>query len=85
MEDVLLSRFEVARLLGMRALQISEGDEVQVAVEDPRLKQNVLYVAALELYSQKIDARIKRGDQMIDVARARFPDSLQIVLSNFDA
>lgn len=85
MENVLLSRFEVARLIGMRALQIGDGAEVKVKVADERLQQNALYVAALELYTHALDARVGRGDLLIDVATARFPDSLEIVLKNFES
>lgn len=80
---VLLTRFEVAKLIGMRALQIYDGSDVKVVVDDPELRDNSLYIAALELQKGLIDARIVRDDETIDVKSARLPDSLEMVIANF--
>lgn len=85
MDSVLLSRFEVARLIGLRALQISEGDQVKVAVPSGRLRENSLYLAALELKHGALDAKIDRGGELVDVSTARLPDSLEIILKNYEA
>ena len=56
----LLTKFEVARIVGLRSLQLSEGATPLVEVSDARLRCDTMYVAALELYSRKLDARLRR-------------------------
>lgn len=80
---VLLTRFEVAKLIGMRALQIYDGSDVKVVVDDPELRDNSLYIAALELRKGLLDARIVRDGFTIDVQSARMPESLDMILANF--
>jgi DNA-directed RNA polymerase subunit K/omega len=83
-EAPLLTRFEVARVLGLRSLQLSEGAPPFLFVDDERLREDTLYVAALELKSGKLDARVVRGTSTVDVARARLPSCLDILLDTRD-
>lgn len=83
-EAPVLTRFEVARVLGLRSLQLSEGAPPSLFVDDDRLRQDTLYVAALELRSGKLDARVVRGSSTVDVSRARFPSCLNVLLDTRD-
>lgn len=58
----MLTRYEVARLIGIRALQISEGAEPNVVVGDERLRRDAVYVASRELYEKKMDACVTRDN-----------------------
>lgn len=79
----MLTRFEVAKLIGMRALQIYDGSDVKVVVDDPDLRDNSMYIAALELQRGLVDARIVRDDETIDVKSAKMPESLEMLIANF--
>lgn len=57
----LLTRFEAARIIGLRSLQLSEGDPPKVAVSDATLRHDYMYVAALELLEQRLDVIVQRG------------------------
>lgn len=58
----MLTKYEVARVVGMRALHLSEGATPCVEVVDEHLRSNMLYVAALELSVGKLDALVRRED-----------------------
>jgi len=79
----LLTRHEVARLLGLRALQLSHGATPAVEI-DAKLRGNTTYVAAMELCSGHLDAKIYRADTIVDVRMARLPPTLYILLDTFD-
>ena len=80
----LLSRYEAARVIGLRALQLSEGMQPNVRVEDARLRKHVRYIAALELYEGKLDAQVLRGDTPIDVRTMRVPPCVYVLLDTED-
>ena len=81
----LLSRFEVTRIIGIRSLQLSKGECPLIVVNDPVLKSNMLYVAALELYERLLDVRIQRSDlTTVDPRVAEFPATLAIMLDTLD-
>ncbi|MBM74318.1 MAG: hypothetical protein CMK59_02860 [Proteobacteria bacterium] len=80
----LLTRFEVARIVGLRSLQLSEGSQPRVQVVDSFLRQNSTYVAALELKLGVLDARVVRGKDEIIVSTARMPLCLDILLDTHD-
>lgn len=65
-----LTRFEVCRLLSMRALQLAEGGEARVRVADEALRTDFLYVAALELWENALDAKVRRASGVEVDARA---------------
>lgn len=79
-----LTRFEVARILGMRALQLDAGAVPHVQIEREDLRCDSLYVAAMELWEKKLDAVVHRGDQVIHVRKSRLPSELALVLDNRD-
>jgi DNA-directed RNA polymerase subunit K/omega len=80
----LLTRYEVARIVGLRALQLDAGAQSLVAVEDDVLRRDPLYVAALELAERKLDVLVRRGDVDVHVRDARFPTSLRLLLDTKD-
>ena len=56
--DRILTKYEKARILGLRALQISSGSPVLVSVPDNMT--DCLKIATLELEQRKIPMKIKR-------------------------
>ena len=80
----MLSRYEVARLLGIRALQISEGAEPHVIVRDDRLRRDSVYVAAVELYEKKLDACVVRDGRQVHVSTVSLPLDLITILNTRD-
>jgi DNA-directed RNA polymerase subunit K/omega len=80
----MLTRYEVARLVGLRALQISEGSEPRVFVTDERLRRDDVYVAALELYEKKMDACVVRGGNSTHVSMLNKPLDLVTMLNTRD-
>jgi len=79
----LLTRHEVARVLGLRSLELSGGALPNVDV-DESLKVDTLYVAALEMSEHKLDALIKRPGEVIDLRLARYPPNLYVLLDTVD-
>lgn len=77
----MLSRYEVARLVGLRALQLEHGDDARVQVEDATLRCDVVYVAALELFEGRMDAIVRRGDIDTHVSRTHLPADVATLLS----
>lgn len=80
----MLSRYEVARLTGIRALQISEGSEPRVLVRNDRLRRDSVYVAAMELYEKKMDACVVRNGQRVHVTSMAYPPDLVTILNTRD-
>lgn len=80
----MLSRYEVARLVGIRALQISEGAEPRVRVNDERHRRDGIYVAATELYHGRLDACVVRGGTRVHVSKMRIPMDLATLLNTRD-
>lgn len=81
----LLTRYEIARLVGLRSLQLSMGvDTPLVTVIEAPLCNDTLYIAALELYQRKLDLQVSRGTEQVSVREARLPKSLHILLDTKD-
>lgn len=79
----MLSRYEVARVVGLRALHLSEGSPPHVQVESDQLKRDMIYIAALELRMGKLDAVVRREDgTCLHVKDARLPPNLDIFLDS---
>jgi DNA-directed RNA polymerase subunit K/omega len=78
-----LSRYEVARLIGLRALQLSEGADPKVSVDAER-QSDMCYVAAVELYEGKLDACVVRGSECVHVSKARPSAELVCMLDSHD-
>ena len=80
----LLTRYELARIVGMRALQLAEEPPL-VHLADESLRCDATYVAARELEARVLDMRVRRGDGTeIDVRTARFPPQLRALLDTRD-
>lgn len=76
-----LNKFEVSRLVGMRALQLAHGETPSVVVSEPNLRDDPLYVASLELYEGKLDALVKREDELlVDPRKVGCCESLALIL-----
>jgi DNA-directed RNA polymerase subunit K/omega len=81
---IVLSRYELARLVGLRALQLSEGAEPRVVVSDPALRLDAVFVAALELHTRVMDACVERGGARYHVSTVTFPPDLATMLNSRD-
>lgn len=80
----MLTRFEVTRLVGLRALQLSEGAQPLVVVPQEALRCNLVYVAALELFARRLDMRIARDRDEVDVREEALPRMLSMLLDTCD-
>lgn len=82
---LLLTRYEVARAVSLRALQLDAGAKPTLHVEDEQLRCDACYVAALELSMGTLDAIVRRqvgGD--VHVRDARMPPELNALLDTKD-
>ena len=85
MQREALTRFEVARAVGLRALQLDAGAKPQVVVSDEQLKCDTTYVAAREIAEGKIDAIVKRADGTeLNIRNTRMPIDLFVLLDTKD-
>lgn len=81
----MMTRYELARVLGMRALQIEDGDPCHVAIADDRLRCNAVYAAARELEAGALDAQVDRPlTGTVHVATLRPPAELLTMLDSSD-
>lgn len=79
-----MTRFEAARTIGLRAVQLSEGMLPAVNVTHPHLMHDYVYVAALELYTGKTDACILRDGMPIHVSTMTLPQEVVAMLNSRD-
>jgi DNA-directed RNA polymerase subunit K/omega len=79
-----LTRYEVAHIIGLRALQLSNGAESLVTVDDEMNARDVYYVAALELREKKLDMQVKRDGAVYHVTSMTMPSSVDILLDTKD-
>ena len=81
----MMTRFEMAKVIGLRSLQLSEGAVPQVTVEGDALKMDFTYVAARELYERQLDCKVRRPDgEVMHVNDCALPDSLRVLLDTKD-
>ena len=76
----MLSRYDVARIVGMRSLHLSCGAPPLVHVDDEHLRENTMYVAARELKERRLDVVVRRGERVVRVADARLPPCVDVLL-----
>ena len=77
MTSQFITRFETAKILGIRSLEIAEGSPCKVHIEDERHRLNYLYVAGIELYAGKLDMKIIRANgTSVHVHDLRIPKSM---------
>ena len=85
MDAPLLTRYEIARVVGLRSLQLSMGDDTpKVTVTHETLRHDTMYIAALEVYHRCIDLQVHRGAERISVQTAALPVSLSVLLDTKD-
>lgn len=80
----MLTRFEVARAIGLRALQLEEGHEPRVACPDPALRRDTTYVAALEMHTRALPLRVVRNSLYVDASTLALPPELTALLNTRD-
>lgn len=80
----MLSKYEVTRVIGMRALHLEEGRAPCVQVERDDLRCDSIYVAALELYEGKLNAKVSRGGAGLHVSRLLLPSEVATLLNTRD-
>ena len=81
----MLTRYELARVVGLRALQLQGGAPPEVAIADEALRADAVYVAARELDARALDARIARADGTTPhVRELRAPPELRGMLDARD-
>ena len=80
----LLTRYEMTRIVGLRALQLDAGAKALVEVTDERLRCDMTYVAALELSMGHLNAIVQRHNEDVPVQRSRMPPELDILLDTKD-
>ena len=84
MAQPLLTRYEVARTVGLRALQLDTGAQPLVDVGDERLRCDATYVAAREVEAGVLDAVVCRPSGDVRVQEARLPLELYALLDTKD-
>ena len=67
-QPVLLNRYEVARIMGLRALQLDEG---ATPFAETREGDSSLYIAARELHERRLDALVCREGHHYPVVDCR--------------
>tara|TARA_B100002051_G_C16633965_1_gene584842 strand:- start:28 stop:318 length:291 start_codon:yes stop_codon:yes gene_type:complete len=55
-----ITKFEVSRIIGLRALQLENGAPALFTEDDAVLKQDVMYMAAMELKQGLLDFKMNR-------------------------
>ena len=75
-----MTPFEMARILGMRALKLTEGAEPNVVVVDPKLKLDPIHVAAMELDQGELDCCVERDGVNVHVRELIPPPDLKVML-----
>ena len=85
LENVLLTRYEVARIVGLRSLQLSEGAFSEITIQHKTLGLDMLYIAAMELKLKKLDIVVQRpGGVKVHVKNASIPACLDILINTKD-
>jgi DNA-directed RNA polymerase subunit K/omega len=81
----MLSRYEATRVVGLRALHLSQGATPNVHIQNEALQHDMMYVAALELSLGKLDAVVKREDgTLLKTNKVSMPPNLNIFLDLCD-
>jgi DNA-directed RNA polymerase subunit K/omega len=79
-----MTRFEAARIIGIRAMQLSEGATPDVNVGDSSLRNDYTYVAARELYERTLDVCVDRNNDLIHISNMRIPVEVVSMISTRD-
>ncbi len=74
-----LTRYEVARILGLRAMQIQNGADPFVHLPYG-VAPDAVYLAARELAGGLLDVVVMRGEERIHVKDMGMPPELQVLI-----
>lgn len=75
-----LTRYEAAKIVGIRSLKLSEGEVRKVNIPSGKLCTDFLFVAALELRLGLLDVCVQRGDTVWHVSDLEMPSELENLL-----
>ena len=70
---ITLTRYEVAKLIGLRALQLEQD---ALPLVDVKPNEPFIHIATRELHSKRIDAVVVRGDAHYHLSQAEIPQEL---------
>ena len=76
MEDIVLNRYEIARILGLRALQIEEGAAPAVKVVE---YESSLKTAAREMLERELDVLVCRNGKTYPIRSLDLPREFYIM------
>ena len=74
-----VTRYEIARIIGLRALQIDGGATPFVPCKEG---EQSIRIAAREISERKLDVIIDRNGEIVDVRTAPLPKDLDVVIRN---
>ena len=74
----MLTRYEVARIVGLRALQIDEGSLPFVEAGDGECS---LRIATRELADRKLDVLVSRQGELHAVKEMEYPKDVQVLMT----
>ena len=80
-DSIILSRYEVSRIIGLRAMQLDEGAMPFVTVLE---KDSSLSIATREGVERKLYFLVKRGALHYHVKDARFPKDLDVLMRTLE-
>ena len=77
---MLLTRYELAKVVGIRSLQLSEGESCKVHIPSDTLSIDFLFMAALELKYNLLDVCVQRGGETYHISSLTLPAELDNLL-----
>lgn len=80
----MMTRYEAARIIGIRAVQLSQGVLPGVHIKDVPLKYDYAYVAARELYDRTLDVCVERDGELIHISNMRIPPDVAFMVNTRD-
>ena len=75
-----LTRYELAKVVGLRSLQLSEGEACKVQVKSEALAMDFLLMAALELKHRMLDVCVERNGTVYHISKLSLPSELDNLL-----
>ena len=83
MKKDVMTRYELARIIGLRALQLSEG--VYPLIDTTRINVlDTIQIATREVYERKLDIRIQREEREVELNDMVFPTELYSLIETYD-
>ena len=81
-EGILLSRYEVAKIVSLRAVQLDQGADPFVEGFPPHYSS--VHIATRELYQRKLDVLVCRSGTYHPAKTARYPMDLEVLMRVLD-